>query len=378
MKNILVIHQSAEMYGSDRVLYLTVTGLDKSEFFPVVVLPQEGPLKNELEKQDIKVIIAPVLKVYRSMFTPKNLLRFIKDIKRGTSILDKLNQQYKFDIIYSNTLAVLLGMIYAGKKKIKHIWHVHEIIVHPKIFAEAYPKLLNSRADVVVCNSEATKDNLIKREPALSKKTVVVHNGPAVSKLQKEPATKADFGFSNEDIVITLVGRISRLKGHKWLLNTFVNYLLPTQAKLLLVGSPVPGQEFYEEEIHEIIKSKGLERRVILLPFTESLKQIWDITDIAVMPSTEAESFGLVALEAMLEKKPVIASNHGGVTEIVINNETGFLVTPSNESNFAKALLKLINDDNLRKKFGENGYERAITKFSPENYIDNISRVLRD
>ena len=81
MKNILVIHQSAEMYGSDRVLYLTVTGLDKSEFFPVVVLPQEGPLKNELEKQDIKVIIAPVLKVYRSMFTPKNLLRFIKDIK---------------------------------------------------------------------------------------------------------------------------------------------------------------------------------------------------------------------------------------------------------------------------------------------------------
>ena len=212
----------------------------------------------------------------------------------------------------------------------------------------------------------------------MSKKTVVVHNGPAVSKLQKEPATKADFGFSNEDIVITLVGRISRLKGHKWLLNTFANYLLPTQAKLLLVGSRVPGQKFYEEEIHEIIKSKGLEKRVTLLPFTESLKQIWNITDIAVMPSTEAESFGLVALEAMLEKKPVIASNHGGVTEIVVNNETGFLVTPSNESNFAEALLKLINDDNLRKKFGEKGYERAITKFSPENYIDNISRVLRD
>ncbi|MEE1897300.1 glycosyltransferase family 4 protein [Flavobacterium rakeshii] len=377
MKNILVIHQAAEMYGSDRMLYLTVTGLDKSKFFPVVILPQEGPLKTELEKQEIKVVVAPVLKVYRSMFTPKNLNRFFKDIKKGVSILDKLNKQYKFDIVYSNTLAVLLGMVYAQKRKIKHVWHVHEIIVHPKIFAEAYPKLLAKRADVVICNSRATESNLIKRQPSLGKKTVVVHNGPAVSKSQTEAATKADFGFSEEDIIITLVGRISRLKGHKWLLNTFSNYLQQTRAKLLLVGSPVPGQEFYEDEVYEIVQAEGLENKVTVLPFTKSLKQVWNVTDIAVMPSTEAESFGLVALEAMLVKKPVVASNHGGVTEIVVNNETGFLVEPSNESDFAQALLKLINNEDLRNQFGENGYERALSEFSPEKYIANISRILQ-
>ncbi|QEE48759.1 glycosyltransferase family 4 protein [Flavobacterium alkalisoli] len=376
MKNILVIHQAAEMYGSDRMLYLTVTGLDKTKFFPVVVLPQEGPLKTELEKQDIKVVVAPVLKVYRSMFTPKNLIRFSKDIKKGIAILDKLNKQYKFDIVYSNTLAVLLGMMYARKRKIKHVWHVHEIIVHPKIFAEAYPKLLAKRADVVICNSQATESNLVNRQPSLSKKTVVVHNGPAVSKSQREAATKEDFGFSQQDIIITLVGRISRLKGHKWLLNTFTNYLQQTKAKLLLVGSPVPGQEFYEDEVYEIVQTEGLENKVTVLPFTKSLKQIWDVTDIAVMPSTEAESFGLVALEAMLAKKPVVASNHGGVTEIVVNNETGYLVEPSNEGEFADALLKLINSADLRKELGEKGYERAIAEFSPEKYIANISSIL--
>ncbi|WP_417352898.1 glycosyltransferase family 4 protein [Flavobacterium alkalisoli] len=376
MKNILVIHQAAEMYGSDRMLYLTVTGLDKTKFFPVVVLPQEGPLKTELEKQDIKVVVAPVLKVYRSMFTPKNLIRFSKDIKKGIAILDKLNKQYKFDIVYSNTLAVLLGMMYARKRKIKHVWHVHEIIVHPKIFAEAYPKLLAKRADVVICNSQATESNLVNRQPSLSKKTVVVHNGPAVSKSQREAATKEDFGFSQQDIIITLVGRISRLKGHKWLLKTFTNYLQQTKAKLLLVGSPVPGQEFYEDEVYEIVQTEGLENKVTVLPFTKSLKQIWDVTDIAVMPSTEAESFGLVALEAMLAKKPVVASNHGGVTEIVVNNETGYLVEPSNEGEFADALLKLINSADLRKELGEKGYERAIAEFSPEKYIANISRIL--
>lgn len=376
MKNILVIHQAAEMYGSDRMLYLTVTGLDKSKFFPVVVLPQEGPLKTELEKQGIKVVVAPVVKVYRNMFTPKNLLSFSKDIKKGIAILDKLNEQYKFDIVYSNTLAVLLGMMYARKRKIKHVWHVHEIIVHPKIFAEAYPKLLAKRADVVICNSQATENNLIKRQPSLSKKTVVVHNGPAVSKSQREAATKEDFGFSQEDIIITLVGRISRLKGHKWLLNTFTNYLQKTKAKLLLVGSPVPGQEFYEDEVYEIVQTEGLENKVTVLPFTKSLKQVWDATDIAVMPSTEAESFGLVALEAMLAKKPVVASNHGGVIEIVVNNETGYLIEPSNEGDFADALLKLINNADLRKKFGEKGYERAMAEFSPEKYIANISSIL--
>ncbi|RYJ43913.1 glycosyltransferase family 4 protein [Flavobacterium beibuense] len=376
MKNILVIHQAAEMYGSDRMLYLTVTGLDKSKFFPVVVLPQEGPLKTELEKQGIKVVVAPVVKVYRNMFTPKNLLSFSKDIKKGIAILDKLNEQYKFDIVYSNTLAVLLGMMYARKRKIKHVWHVHEIIVHPKIFAEAYPKLLAKRADVVICNSQATENNLIKRQPSLSKKTVVVHNGPAVSKSQREAATKEDFGFSQEDIIITLVGRISRLKGHKWLLNTFTNYLQKTKAKLLLVGSPVPGQEFYEDEVYEIVQTEGLENKVTVLPFTKSLKQVWDATDIAVMPSTEAESFGLVALEAMLAKKPVVASNHGGVIEIVVNNETGYLIEPSNEGDFADALLKLINNADLRKEFGEKGYERAMAEFSPEKYIANISSIL--
>ncbi|WP_330443980.1 glycosyltransferase family 4 protein [Flavobacterium sp. C4GT6] len=376
MKNILVIHQSAELYGSDKMLLLLLKSMDKAKFYPVVVVPGEGPLKQELEKDNIKVVTAPVLKVYRKMFTPKNLYRFFKDIKKGVSLLDKLNVEYGFDLIYSNTLAVLLGMFYARKRKIKHVWHVHEIIVHPKIFAEAYPRLLNKTAHKVICNSLATRDNLLHRVSALQSKTVVVYNGLDESQRVGAVATKVDFGFTQEDIVITLVGRISRLKGHKWTVSAFSKYLKTSNAKLFFVGSPVPGQEYYETELRDIIKHEGLENKVTILPFTKNLKQIWDVTDIALMPSTEAESFGLVGLEAMLAKKPLVASNLGGLKEIVLNNETGYLVNPLDDKALADALIKLMDNPQLQNEFGESGYNRAKQQFSLQNYLKGINSVL--
>jgi glycosyltransferase involved in cell wall biosynthesis len=378
MKNILFIHQSAELYGSDKTLLLLLKHLDKQKFLPVVILPSNGPLKDELEKEKIKVVIAPVLKLHRQIFKPKKFITFLKEIKSGISIIDQLNSQYHFDIIYSNTLAVLLGMFYARKSKIKHIWHVHEIIVHPKIIATIFPRLLNKYADVVVCNSKATMKNLIDRKNQLKNKTVVVYNG--IEEPERNPAltltSKKDFGFSDRDIIITLVGRINRLKGHKWLLSTFIKYLSQNQKiKLLFVGSTFEGQEHFLHEIEQIILGNKLEQKVTIIPFTKDLSKIWAITDIAVMPSTEAESFGLVATEAMLERKPVVGSNHGGLAEIIINNETGFLVKPNNEVELSEVLIKLIDSPEKRNLFGEKGYRRVINEFSMEAHIKKISNL---
>ena len=378
MKNILFIHQSAELYGSDKTLLLLLKHLDKTKFNTVVILPNDGPLKAELEKENIKVVIAPVLKLYRKMFSPKNILKFFKDIKLAFNVLDNLNKEYKFDLIYSNTLAVLLGMIYSRKRQIKHIWHVHEIIVHPKIIASTFPKLLNKYADLIICNSYSTMKNLTDRTKMLEHKSVVIYNG-IESTMHNEIESKEDFGFASQDLILTLVGRISRLKGHKWLLSTFINELSKNfEVQLLFVGSPVENQEYYLEEIEEIILDNKLSNRVKIIPFTKDLSKIWSITDIAITPSTEAESFGLVAVEAMLAKKPVVGSNHGGLTEIIVNNETGFLVEPNNETKLAEAISKLIENPELRKQLGENGYQRAINEFSVATYVNKFEKLLLD
>ncbi|MBN8640961.1 MAG: glycosyltransferase family 4 protein [Flavobacteriales bacterium] len=370
MISILFIHQSSDLYGSDKTLLLLLQQLDKKKYTAVVVLPLNGPLKEELEKIGVKVIISPVLKLYRNIFTPKNIVLFFNQLRTSLKTIKKLDDEYHFDIIYSNTLAVLLGAIYSRKAKIKHIWHVHEIIVHPKIIAKIFPKLLRKYADVVVCNSSATKNNLIVREPNLASKSIVILNGIEFNTNTISSLSKSEIGFKQNDCVITLAGRISRLKGHKWLLNTFTNYFSAyDNVKLLFVGSPVLGQEYYLSEIEQKIAENKLEDKVKILPFTKDLNAIWNITDIAVMPSTEAESFGLVAVEAMYAQKPVIGSDLGGLKEIIQNNETGFLIEPNNEEAFSKALTTLIENPELRDLFGQKGHQRVKEEFSLDRYV---------
>lgn len=379
MKNILVIHQSAELYGSDKTLLVLLSQLDKKDFFPVVILPFDGPLKYELEKQGIVVVIAPVLKLYRKMFAPKHILPIFKGYRQSIKILDTLHAQYNFDIIYSNTLAVLLGMLYARRQKLKHIWHVHEIIVHPKLIANTFAYLLNKFATVVVCNSNATRDNLTKRQKGLKSKCVVVHNGlDSEGSGYAVSGQKQLYGFTEQDTVVTLVGRISRFKGHMWLLTTYINNFKSTSVKLLFAGSPVPGQEHYLEELEILIKEHNIHNDVFILPFTQNMKAVWAATDIAVAPSTEPEPFGLVALEAMLAGKPVVAANHGGLTEIVVNNFTGRLVEPGNDVQLADAIKQLVNDEALREKYGKNGLERAHAQFSQEKYVQGMVAIFRE
>ena len=367
------------MYGSDKALLLFLASLDRNEYFPVVVLPGEGPLKEELQKQGIKVVVSPVAKLYRNMFGVKNLVKFIKEIRQSLKILNELHRQYNFSVVYSNTLAVFLGMAFARKKKIKHIWHVHEIITHPKFIATLFPFLLEKFADIVICNSKATKTNLVQRRRALEDKSTVVYNGlDSFHEEYEASLTKTSLGFKQSDTVVTLVGRISRLKGHKWVLNSYAKFLRGSDIKLLFVGSPVPGQEHYLYEAEQIISDNGLENSVKIIPYTKNLKDIWQVTDIALMPSTEAESFGLVALEAMLAKKPVIASDAGGLKEVVEDRRTGILVNPNNEEALANAIIELAENPEMRKEYGEEGLMRAETNFTVKKYVDGLTNIIAE
>jgi glycosyltransferase involved in cell wall biosynthesis len=384
MKNILFIHQSAELYGSDKTLLLLLKHLDKSQFNPVVVLPFDGPLKSELEKENIKVVIAPVLKLYRKMFSPLNILKFFSDIKKGISILDDLNKQHHFDLIYSNTLAVLLGIIYAKKRNIKHLWHVHEIIESPKIFTNLFCKLLQNKSNsIIVYNSIATQ-KFWNINSKISDKAQVIWNGLEIpdeiaSENEILNIRETFFNSNSNEIVIGLVGRISRWKGQLTLLNAFIELQSKyPNVRLVFIGSPPPNQENFLKKLNDEISKNQISSKVAIIPFQEKIFKFWQSIDIAVVPSTEPEPFGLVAVEAMLAKKPIVASNHGGLTEIIIENQTGFLVIPNNEIALSKALSQLIENPQLRKDFGEKGYKRAIKEFSVVNYVKSFENLFQN
>ena len=380
MKNILFIHQSAELYGSDKTLLLLLKNLDKNKFKPIVLLPFDGPLKEALENENIEVVIAPVLKLYRKLFTPKNLVGFFKDIKAAFKIVNELHTKYQFTLIYSNTLAVLLGIMFAWKNNIKHLWHVHEIIEKPSLFKKAFIGLLSLKCNThIVYNSQATRlfwevNNTIKN------KGIVIHNGIEINNLQCSSTEISEvrkklFQAQPNEVVLALVGRISRWKGQMILLDAFNNLVQKNEnIKLVFVGAPPPNQEKFQEDLEERITSFQLNDKVLIIPFQNEIHKIWQAIDIAVVPSTEPEPFGMVAIEAMLAHKPIVGSNHGGLTEIIVNNETGFLVTPKSVQDLVIALEKLIQNELLRKEMGEKGYLRVTTAFSVGQYVDSFEK----
>ena len=380
MKNILFIHQSAELYGSDKTLLLLLKNLDKNKFKPIVLLPFDGPLKEALENENIEVVIAPVLKLYRKLFTPKNLIGFFKDIKAAFKIVNELHKNYQFTLIYSNTLAVLLGIMFAWKNNIKHLWHVHEIIEKPSLFKKAFVGLLSLKSNThIVYNSQATKF-FWELNKSIINKGVVIWNGIEINTPESSTSELFDirknlFLAQPNEIILALVGRISRWKGQMILLDAFNNLVQKNEnIKLVFVGAPPPNQEKFQEDLEERIASFKLNDKVLIIPFQNEIHKIWQAIDIAVVPSTEPEPFGMVAIEAMLAHKPIVASNHGGLTEIIENNATGFLVTPNSVQDLVIALEKLIQNKVLRKEMGEKGYLRVTTAFSVEQYVDSFEK----
>lgn len=386
MQSILFIHQSAELYGSDKTMLYFLSELDKTKYVPIIVLPFDGPLKIELEKNNIKVVIAPVLKLYRKMFSPKNLLTFFKEYKNGIKTLDELHKIYNFKLVYSHTLAALIGVLFAKKQKIKHLWHVQEIIAKPIFFNFCFKKILSLDCNhKVVYDSIATMNFWIKNNASLTAKSEAVWNGIETKNTVFYPENELFdirsrfFMATKNDVVIALVGRINSWKGQMLLLNAFQSIAAKyPAAKLVFLGSAPPNQEVFETDLKNKIQEYHLEKRVVMIPFQKEIQKFWNAIDIAVVPSTEPEPFGMVVIEAMLAKKPVVASNHGGPTEIVAHNKTGFLFEPNNKKALADAISKLYDEPELRKSFGENGYNRVLETFSLQNHVDHFEKIFSE
>lgn len=381
MKNILYIHQSAELYGSDKTLLYLVSEIKETGFNPIVVLPFRGPLTVELEKNGIEIIIAPVLKISRKMFALGNLVSLPFQVLKSFSIIRKQLNRRKIDLVHSNTLAVLIGALYARRFGIRHLWHVHEIIEHPKFISDLYPKIVHYFSDLVVFNSNATRDFMVDKKPAMAAKAEVVLNGfdRTVSNTPESGITElreAFFKADANDVVIALVGRISRWKGQQLLLSAFHQLQQKRQnIKLVFVGSAPPNQEVFQESLETKIKDLQLEDKVSVVPFQNDIWKIWDSIDIAAVPSTEPEPFGLVAIEAMLASKPVVGANHGGLTEIILDGETGFFFSPNSEGELVQKLNLLVSDPELRAEMGRKGRRHAETDFSLKRYVGDFVRL---
>lgn len=380
MKHILVVHQSADLYGSDRVLLALMASLNRNKYYPIVLLPVDGPLIAEMAAAGVECHVLPIARVSRATLSLRGLLRLPVILIRSIRAINRVLNERHVDIVHSNTLAVLSGALWARWYRVPHVWHVHEIILTPTIVRKVYALLLCRFADCVICVSNAVKENLLQDKPALGSKIQVVWNGLArdlCMDVDEVRQCRHSMGVRDGDVLVALVGRINRWKGHDELVKAagILWQQGVCHVRFVIAGSVVPGQEHFLNALQLAISGSPAKQCFILLPFTKNIWLTWDACDIAVIPSIEPEPFGMVALEAMLSSKPVIAANHGGLSEIIVNEETGLLVEPRDSQALAAAILRLVQNESERARYGICGKKRAQEIFSLDKQLASVCKI---
>jgi glycosyltransferase involved in cell wall biosynthesis len=379
MKTILVVHQSAELYGSDKTLLSLIQSLDPSQFRIIVLLPDKGPLYDKLLENNILCFISPVVKVARGTISIWKILALPFEIVKSLILISKILKSYNIDLVHSNTLAVFGGAIWAKIYKKPHLWHVHEIILHPQFLRYIYAWFLKYFSNEIICNSNATKEALISVNRSLNSKTSIILNGINTyeyKNISTRKTIRKNLNTGETDIIILLIGRINRWKGHNLLIKAATELYNRgvDQLHYLIVGSPPPGQNYIKLNLLNNLKNSPVNNIFTLWGFQEDIEDIYAECDIVVIPSIHPEPFGMVALEAMLSNKPVIAANHGGLVEIVVNNETGILFEPDNHIALAKAIQLLANDAGLRNIYGQKGCDRVKKHFSLQSNVESFTK----
>jgi L-malate glycosyltransferase len=141
------------------------------------------------------------------------------------------------------------------------------------------------------------------------------------------------------------------------------------QAKLVMVGD---GPEKAGAEA--LARELGVERDVLFLGNQDCMEELLPLADVFLLPSA-SESFGLVALEAMSAEVPVVASNVGGLPEVVEHGVTGFLHDPDHVGGFVQSVLKLLTNEPLRRAMGRRARREARRRFSVEEMVGRYIRV---
>lgn len=369
---VLFIHQAAELYGSDRVLLALVQKLTQAHGIQaVVVLPEHGPLMDEFERLGIEVHIGPVLKISRAMFSPMGLLKLVRDIRPTLAGIDRIVAGRTIDIVHSNTIAVLAGAIWSRARRRKHLWHVHEIIERPKIVARGFALLTWMLSDWIACISRMTQNNLTKYITGIKDKSEIIWNGltpPPGDFTEQRKLTRSKNNIPDDTTIISLVGRINAWKGHLLTLEAIdllgADFLRKNRCEFWMIGSAPAGQDFYKKNLEEEIKRRKVEDLVLIKGFTSDVWPIWAATDVALVPSTEPEPFGMVAIEAMLCGAPVVGAAHGGLIDIIEDERSGILFTPRSAASLASKIEYLIRNPEVKKKIGVAGRNRVLQHFS--------------
>jgi len=337
--------------GGEESLLLLARGLDRRHFAPGALVPNEGEMATALRALGLPVTVL-ALPAVRSWMLPGMLAA------RAQLRATLLSARVALIHAHGSRGALYAGLAARGLG-IPLVWHVR--------IAEHDPwldPLLLRLSTRVIAISDAVAARFAGSPRAA--RVRVVPNG--VDTERWIPGGLA----SSAPPRVLLPGRLTPSKGQEILLRAAPAILTRhPSTRFVLLGADAAGEG---ARLRRLARRLGVDSALELTPWTGDPRPIFEAADVVTLPS-RSEGFGRVLIEAACLEKPVVATRVGGIPEVVVDGETGFLVPPDDPAALAEAINRLLDDPGLRAKLGAAARLRATERFSADRHVAGVEAV---
>ncbi|WP_165350376.1 glycosyltransferase [Xylanimonas protaetiae] len=376
---VLALDHSAAFGGGELALSRAIEAISPGEVSPRVLLFEHGPLVERLGAAGVPVEVLPLGRagtVDRVRAGRAGMLVLVPSMAVFVLRLARRIRALRPDVVHTNTLkADLLGWAAARLARVPVVWWVHDRIADdylPARTAWLFRWAATHLPDAVIANSEASAATLTNRRGA---RPPVAYPGFAAGQVRADALQRSE----PIDPVVGLVGRISPTKGQVEFLDAaaVVRGRYP-RARFVVAGAPLFGAEDYADRVRARVGELGLDEEVALTGHVDDVPALLDGLSVMVHASPVPEPFGQVVVEAMVRGVPVVATDAGGVPEILVDPDNGQalgeLVAPGDARALAEGILRLLDDPLRAQAQAARAYRSVESRFA----ATQTARVLTD
>lgn len=372
---ILLVQLAADISGSAISGRLIAEGLLAAGMEVEVVFGYEGPIIDQYRDIGCGTHIVP----HKSWLRRANFARSFRNISTeliNSQALRKLAKQLQPDLIYVNSIVSLAGVVAAYRLGIPCVWHIRELFQDiggemyvPSFGGRRFVRSLLKLPDQVVCISNAVAENIL--QGARSDCTIIPN---AVSEhsfdLSLSSADcKQHFRVPSGSMIVGVPGTLRPMKGHTFFLDAALQ--IP-DCHFVITGD---GEASFVHSLKQKVRDLGIEDRTHFLGTVSDMQYFYRMCDVICIPS-RAEPFGRTVIEAFAAQLPVVASNVGGIREIIDHEQTGLLVEYGDISALAHQINRLLTNDSLRFALATSAREKAERNYKKEIYQQRILNIV--
>lgn len=367
---VLYLDHTAKLSGGELALVRLLGALDPARVKPVVVLAEDGPLRELLSRESVEVHVIPLSATLKNV--RKDSLGVAGLLGQAKSLRDMLGyarrishfaRERGIDLIYTNSLkSDLYGSLAGRLARTPVIWHVHDRIERdylPGATVSLIRLLARYLPAYVVANSAATLQTL---RLGSARAACVVSPGLSAIDLERGRGPCA----ANEIPRIGIVGRVAPWKGQDLFLRAAARLLdSGIEARFLVIGAPMFGSEdfAFDRQLRDFVSDNGIAEYVEFTGFAQ-VPPLLRTLDVLVHASRIPEPFGQVIVEGMAAELPVIATDGGGVREIIDSGRTGVLVPMGDAPALARALADLLTHPLRARQMAVAGRKHVLEHFT--------------